>query len=416
MCKVKKVVKIDIKHCSRVWMGPLMDANGNYCEFEEQGGLRNEDQDVDNARVIVSRAYETRLYNDWVKAVPGFSDLVTKFETDPDALNDLIDMMGTAANGGRTDDTGSLKFDGLNYMLKDPTKDKIEPPIPRTRHSTKADRGWNNQTIARLLCPARNVWEFDLDPLAYMDLVRSGDRKKKPTATKFPSLLYDMTVFDPEKNVMDFFTWRHIFTGPVFAFNKTRCAAKPSKGRIHGFQEPNIRNIMYVAVQIYYTMSTEESWTSMISTVNLADMFYAIVELVEQKSDEQWVKDLMEFWKNEAPGLVVGGPSKHRKTVANPGNSDLEDDLAGFEDNPPSPNTRQCCAIARPPMGSGPAHNDNGNDCDGNNLRNGDTNANSNTEPEENASSTRERSMSFLTPPPGSPLLDGPGTLGHLLN
>ncbi|KAF8835754.1 hypothetical protein BDN67DRAFT_984413 [Paxillus ammoniavirescens] len=198
MHKVKKVVKIVIKHCSRVWMGPLVDTNRNYhhdlldtytsvarlfplnfepfvdfkavlctgiaAEFEDQVGLHNEDQDVDNAEAIVAQAYETQLYNDWVKAIPCFSDLITKFQMDPDGLNDLIDTMGTAANGGSTDDTGSLKFDGLDYMLKDPTKEKIEPPIPRTQHSTNADRAWNNQTIAHLLCPARNVWEFDLDP------------------------------------------------------------------------------------------------------------------------------------------------------------------------------------------------------------------------------------------------------------
>jgi hypothetical protein len=72
--------------------------------------------------------------------------------------------MSLAANGARTDDTGSLKLIGLDYVLKDPLKDKIEPPIPRSRHSTKADRGWNNQTIARLFCPARSVTEFDADP------------------------------------------------------------------------------------------------------------------------------------------------------------------------------------------------------------------------------------------------------------
>ncbi|KAF8835753.1 hypothetical protein BDN67DRAFT_984412 [Paxillus ammoniavirescens] len=181
---------------------------------------------------------------------------------------------------------------------------------------------------------------------------------------------------------------------------------------------------MYAAVQIYYTMSTEKLWTSMISTVNLADMFYAMVDLVKQKSDKQW-----------APGLVLGGPSKHHKTVVNPGNSNSEDDLADFEDDPPSLNVRQHCVIARPPTRSGPAHDNDNNNHDGNNLHNGDAGANNNTEPEENASSTgrntsvvgtdpsnmpahhnnatglqQERVMSLLTPP-GSPPPDGPGTL-----
>ncbi|KAF9244073.1 hypothetical protein BU15DRAFT_71644 [Melanogaster broomeanus] len=108
-------------------------------------------------------------------------------------------------------------------------------------------------------------------------------------------------------------TWRHIFTGPASAFNKTRRATKPPKGRIHGLQEPNIRNIMYAAVQIYFTLSNEESWATMIGTVDLTDMYYSVVDMIKRKSDERWVKDLMEFWKDEAPGLSLGGPSKRRK-------------------------------------------------------------------------------------------------------
>ncbi|KIK80937.1 hypothetical protein PAXRUDRAFT_28020 [Paxillus rubicundulus Ve08.2h10] len=286
---------------------------------------------------IVAWAYKTQLYNDWVKAIPGFSGLITKFKTDPDALSDLIDMMGTAANGGRMDDTRNLKFDGLDYMLKDPTKDK--------------------------------VWK----------------QEEETHCHEIPSLLYNMTIFDPENKHDGFLhghtlvqTLHHIFTGPVSAFNKTPCAAKPSKGRIHDLQEPNICNIMYAAVQIYYTMNTKELCTSMIGMVDLADMFYVVVDLVEQKSDEQWVKDLMEFWKNEAPGLILGGPYKHCKTAVNPGNSDSEDNLAGFEDDPLILDVCQHRAIARPPTRSGPAHDNNNNDCDGNDLCNGDASANNN--------------------------------------
>ncbi|KAF8835088.1 hypothetical protein BDN67DRAFT_984860 [Paxillus ammoniavirescens] len=272
---------------------------GIAAEFEEHGGLHDDSaDDTDEARV--TRAYHVQLFNDWAKTVPSFSNLITKFETDPEVLDSFIDTMVTAAYGGRTDDTGSLKYNGLIYMLKDPIKDKIEPPIPKTHNGSKADRGWNHGTIARLLCPMQDVEDFDADPQAYMDLVKCG--KKKPTATKFPSCLYDMGLFDHENKHAGFLhghtlvqTWCHIFTGPSSAFHKSQWATKPSKGHMHGLQAPNIHNIMYAAVQAYFTISNEETWTSNVGTVDLTDMYYTVVDMIKCKSEELWVKELLEF-------------------------------------------------------------------------------------------------------------------------
>ncbi|KAF9230103.1 hypothetical protein BU15DRAFT_69484 [Melanogaster broomeanus] len=88
---------------------------------------------------------------------------------------------------------------------------------------------------------------------------------------------------------------------------------------------------MYAAVQIYFTLSNEESWTTVTGTVDLTDMYYTVVDMIERKSDERWVKDLMQFRKDEAPGLSLGGPSKRRKTISTPTSSDS---LVGFDDPP----------------------------------------------------------------------------------
>jgi hypothetical protein len=70
--------------------------------------------------------------------------------------------MESAANAAHCDDTGSLKHTGLQYMLNDPTKDRFNPLILKS-HS-KALRGWNHPQTARLLCPAWDITEFDVDP------------------------------------------------------------------------------------------------------------------------------------------------------------------------------------------------------------------------------------------------------------
>ena len=129
-----------------------------------------------------AHTYNIQLFRDWVKTVPGFSKLITKFELNPDALTKFIDTvsaymrcfllynsllnieMVAAATGGHTNNTGSLKYDGLMYILKDPDTNKMDPPMPKIRNPSKADRGWNHQTIACHLWPAHNIDEFDSDP------------------------------------------------------------------------------------------------------------------------------------------------------------------------------------------------------------------------------------------------------------
>ena len=117
-----------------------------------------------------------------MKTIPRFSELITKFESNLDALTNFIDTvsaymwcfllfnsllnieMVTAATGGRTDDTGSLKYDGLMYILKDPNTNKMDPLMPKIRNPSKANCGWNHRMIAHHLCPAHDIDEFDSNP------------------------------------------------------------------------------------------------------------------------------------------------------------------------------------------------------------------------------------------------------------
>lgn len=63
-----------------------------------------------------------------------------------------------------SDDTGSLKHNGLQYMLNDQGKDRFDPRYSSFKSHGKAVRGWNHPLTARLLCPARDITEFDEDP------------------------------------------------------------------------------------------------------------------------------------------------------------------------------------------------------------------------------------------------------------
>ncbi|KAG2126349.1 uncharacterized protein EDB93DRAFT_1109683 [Suillus bovinus] len=237
-------------------------------------------------------------------------------------------------NAARCDDTGSLKHTGLQYMLSDPAKDCFDPPILKS-HS-KALRGWNHPQTAQLLCPAWDITEFDMDPQAYMDKVNAGE--KKISAKQWPSMFYDMSLYDPKNKKKGFLrsrvviqAWRHIFIGPMSALSKDNIghSSKPRKGKMHHLAEPGIRNIMYAACQMSFAASNAESWTPAIGAMDLGDLYYRAIDIVHDNAEQQWVKDLMKFWKDETPGLIDNHPSKRRRVAATD-DSGTDDDMDDF--------------------------------------------------------------------------------------
>ncbi|KAG1878187.1 hypothetical protein F4604DRAFT_1923747 [Suillus subluteus] len=297
------------------------------------------------------REHHLQVYQKFSSSIPNWNELVKNFETKAESLNEFLRAMENTANSARCDDTGSLKHNGLQYLLKDPAKDRFDPPILKTHG--KAVRGWNHTATARLLCPARDIVEFDEDPHAYMDQVKSG--QKKIMSKQWPSMFYDMSLYNPRNKKLGFLHghaivqgWRHIFTGPMSTLSKERThrSSKPAKGKKHHLTEPGPRNIMYAAIQMYFVACNGESWTPEVSTMNLDDLYYSAVDLLETHADEQWVKDLLQFWKesvvlffiaaylidcsSKTPGLVQSHPSKRRRVATNSTASDGEDDMDDF--------------------------------------------------------------------------------------
>ena len=38
-------------------------------------------------------------------------------------------------------------------------------------------------------------------------------------------------------------------------------------------------------------------WTDIIGSMDLTNLYYRAVDLIETNAQEQWVKDLLQFWK-----------------------------------------------------------------------------------------------------------------------
>ncbi|KAG2343371.1 hypothetical protein BDR05DRAFT_948160 [Suillus weaverae] len=378
-----------------------------------------------------TRDYHVHIYKKFALTIPGFSELNTKFEADPDAWTGFRKAMENAANSARCDDTGSLKHNGLQYLLQDPTKDSFNPPILKTHG--KAVRGWNHPATARLLCPARDIVEFDKDPNAYTYGLRQIGTEKI-TAKQWPLMFYDMSLYNPKNKKAGFLRghaivqgWRHIFTGPMSALSKDRTcrSSKPTKGKMHNLTEPGPINIMYAAIQMYFVACNAESWTSEVGSMNLEEMYYTAVDLLlGEHAEDQWVEDLLQFWKDEAPGLTQN-LLKHWGVASN-SVSDSEDDMDNFfsDDNDElivGGSTRDHESASSGPMGrttgiantsAGQAEMAGGTLEDGNMTTRNTGNIDSEDEEEQQQPRHKcrhrleqdiERECSPLTPPPTSP-------------
>jgi hypothetical protein len=48
---------------------------------------------------------------------------------------------------------------------------------------------------------------------------------------------------------------------------------------------------------MYFVACNAESWTPEVGAMNLDDLYYTTVDLLETRADDQWVKELLEFWR-----------------------------------------------------------------------------------------------------------------------
>ncbi|KAM6491792.1 hypothetical protein JOM56_007666 [Amanita muscaria] len=122
-------------------------------------------------------------------------------------------------------------------------------------------------------------------------------------AKDLPTYLYDEDIpFDEEnfdigacRGHLIVRVYRHIFCGPknAFALAKTgmRC-----KSKIYGQKGVTSRTIAYVAVQIYFTLSSADEWTQLIGKFDLQELFDAILGLFEEDEESGWTEETVKWW------------------------------------------------------------------------------------------------------------------------
>ncbi|OJA14320.1 hypothetical protein AZE42_01559 [Rhizopogon vesiculosus] len=149
--------------------------------------------------------------------------------------------MDNAANAARCDVTGSLKHNGLQYMLNDQGMDHFDPPILKSHGKDGTTQSLQDYYVLRGI--SRNLMR--IHSIAYMDKVNSGE--KKISAKQWPSMFYDMSLYDPTNKKQRFLRSRVVIQhgaissqGPLSTVSKERTgrSSKPGKGRMHHLTEP----------------------------------------------------------------------------------------------------------------------------------------------------------------------------------
>ncbi|KAI6154801.1 hypothetical protein BKA82DRAFT_23215 [Pisolithus tinctorius] len=242
-----------------------------------------------------------RTYRAVLEAVPDLSKAID--DANGQTLEEALEIVQEGVTCCCTDDCGSLKWPGLNYVLLNTSA--LMPSIPPT-DTSKSLRSFHHPQLARLLCPHKYISEFDQNPNQYIDRVLNGDLIFK--VWLLPSFLYDQTKpYNPD-DIQDSLLrghvlfYKHIFCGRSTAVGASTITTKPSKNKIHSIKEVSEFMIAYAAVMAYFTLSSEEMFRKAAGGLVYGDFYCTIISLFEEKETDPWVKETLAWWNQQIYG------------------------------------------------------------------------------------------------------------------
>ncbi|KAG1747759.1 uncharacterized protein EDB91DRAFT_1016905, partial [Suillus paluster] len=238
------------------------------------------------------------LYNGIIDYIPGLESELDHISSKK--LNMIIAMVSKGMSDGRSANLSSVKHKGLQYIgLNMYSKaDALDPPIPEIED--KSTCGLNHPQLACLLCPRKKLVWFDEDPDSYV----SGEITMM--THNWPTFFYEHGIYDAAEKTHSLFRnhivlrfYKHLFIGPSSVINDSsnvRNSAKPSKNCAWGLTAVNKYIIAYVHIITYFTISSAQHWTRCIGDMDLDELLWAIIEMLDDDDDDPWVKDTLAWW------------------------------------------------------------------------------------------------------------------------
>ncbi|KAF8839205.1 hypothetical protein BDN67DRAFT_791795 [Paxillus ammoniavirescens] len=243
---------------------------------------------------------QLHFYNGTLKLLPG---LKLKLDTiSPAKLTKVIQAITKGMSDGRSADLNSIKHKGLKYVPHDmhSKAEALDPSIPEVMD--KSTRGIYHPMLARFMCPRTKLDQFDQDPELGMEDLQAGVITTK--ASRWPAGFYEHGVYSPGDKTKGLFRnhivarfYQHLFIGPssVMEQSTSRKSSKASKNRAWDLHCVDRYIIAYVHIMTYITLSHAPQWTQVIGEMDLSDLYWRIVEMLDDKTDP-WVKETIGWW------------------------------------------------------------------------------------------------------------------------
>ncbi|KAG8215163.1 hypothetical protein J3R82DRAFT_8666 [Butyriboletus roseoflavus] len=245
-CNVDKVI--------RVAQMLEQDEAGKNGELEEDEASRKLREDRLAKYDKDTREHYVFTYQRILQVVPSLKSIIDNLKRTAE-LAGIMQKMNETIHSTRSVDTTSLKKHIAQYLPPNPHKAGLNPPI--VNGSGRAEMGLKHPILARFLCPADKLGEYDRDPAGTHKLLECG--KIPMTAANFPAVLWssnnylgdDWNMTDMDKGFFRSYVLvrvaRHIFLGPTSALkDEGKKGSKQSNCDLHDMTTVEPEHITYV--------------------------------------------------------------------------------------------------------------------------------------------------------------------------
>ncbi|KAI0316676.1 hypothetical protein OF83DRAFT_1125473 [Amylostereum chailletii] len=236
-------------------------------------------------------------------AVPRFeAQVMASSETE---LNEMGERIRSGFNRTRSNDTNKFKGEILCWIGR-----PGEPLDPTLRRDVKTNRGFRSDSTGRLLCPSHMDWS---DPRVRNQLRSRGILLHDG---ELPIFLWAGYQYDSEnfwkgllRSTILVWAFKFVFTSPSSVKGKTK-RTRASNSRIHGMTCVTPASIVYIAMQVYFALSSSEVFSSTASYQSYPsvrpceeEIFYkSLLDLLYNEEESTEVADLLTWWDQQIFG------------------------------------------------------------------------------------------------------------------
>ncbi|KAF8490647.1 hypothetical protein F5888DRAFT_1637981 [Russula emetica] len=227
-------------------------------------------------------------------------------------------QMQEGCNAARSEAIKRVKDNTIRYLAAGRTPVEVDAHLEH-----KVLCGLNDPHIGRLLIPAEDLSEWDVDP----DVTRAAFLSGIFTiyGVDMPVFLYEDYTYNPEDPEEGLFRGAYLTLIDIL-FGTNAVNAKHAKrndqprhhcvGEMYGLASISPENIAYGAVVARFCLSSKRVWNNKDDHFDYCT-FYQVIVMRLADGEDPWVQDTIAWWNkrvfgNERGRLTVGDPSDER--------------------------------------------------------------------------------------------------------